>query len=98
MIDKFLDQFDIIQYEIRKEEDEITKMQKNISEIKSMKGLLEQNKEISRELKIYAYIAVAALILFVLTALVLIYFLYKTRQDLKKFDTAIKYVLKICLT
>jgi prefoldin subunit 5 len=92
MIDKFLDQFDIIQYEIRKEEDEITKMQKNISKIKSMKGLLEQNKEISRELKIYAYIAVAALILFVLTALVLIYFLYKTRQDLKKFDTAIKYV------
>jgi len=94
MVDKFLDQFDIIQYEIRKEEDEIKKIQKNISEIKSMKGLLEQNKEISRELKIYAYIAIAALILFVLTALVLIYYLYKTRQDLKKFDTAIKYVFE----
>ena len=94
MVDKFLDQFNIIQYEIQKEKDEITKIQKNISKIKSVKGLLKQNKEISRKLKIYAYIAIAALILFVLTALVLIYYLYKTRQDLKKLDTAIKYVFE----
>jgi prefoldin subunit 5 len=92
MVDKFLDQFATIQYEIQKEEDEITKIQKNISEIKSMKGLLEKNKEVSRKLEIYTHIAVAAFILFALTALVLIYFLYKTRQDLKKLDTAIKYV------
>jgi len=97
MVDKFLDQFNIIQYEIQKEKDEITKIQKNISKIKSVKGLLKQNKEISRKLKIYAYIAIAAFILFVLTALVLIYYLYKTRQNLKKFDTALKYVFESML-
>jgi predicted PurR-regulated permease PerM len=86
--------FTIIQNHIQKEEDEIKKIQKNISEIKSMKGLLEQNKEVSRKLKIYTHIAVAAFTLFALTALVLIYYLYKTRQDLKKFDTAIKYVFE----
>ena len=97
MVDKFLDQFNIIQYEIQKEEDEIKKIQKNISEIKSMKGLLEQNKEVSRKLKIYTHIAIAAFILFSLTALVLIYYLYKTRQDLKKLDTSIKYVFESML-
>jgi prefoldin subunit 5 len=89
--------FTIIQNKIQKEEDEIKKIQKNISEIKSMKGLLEQNKEVSRKLKIYTHIAIAAFILFALTALVLIYFLYKTRQDLKKLDTAIKYVFESML-
>jgi prefoldin subunit 5 len=89
--------FTIIQNKIQKEEDEIKKIQKNISEIKSMKGLLEQNKEVSRKLKIYTHIAIAAFTLFALTALVLIYYLYKTRQDLKKLDTAIKYVFESML-